>query len=926
MITSSRNNVLAVISILALAPARAEVNDEIRTLAEAYNVPQTFVIQCKKTAAEVSKPAFNTTLVECLNSYDPEKHLEHIDVYGRYIGLQVSEITGRHHLDKNFIENMPRNTGDINDVISLLPGVQSSENALQASNAGEIRAKLLSISGGQPWQTGFYLDGLNFNSRQDPGSAEDDISTINAVSGAPQTYTVSSDIVESIEVYNNNIPARFGFFSGGVVDVEGLSAFNPLAPSIALSARSTNSNWGSFHLLNGFDNEDNDNSEFDTSVPLEDQVPVYKINSYSLLASHKINNHHGFIISSNYMKSEISDISLQKLVETERENLNVLVKYSMRDTWINKLDWSIIYAPYQNHNLITDVKDSAYTIDGGGIGSILSLSEDFDWGRWRVKLSANYSDNSRKSPSHYYLWQQAKGVEWGENDPNNLGSDISYSKSGGYGNLDNTQLSTSIENTFDFEVVNIFGRSHHIQTGVSWLKDKLTRVRKQDSYYYNSPVLYSTSDINNPLNCSGYHSDCIEISYAISLEQLTEQLGGEIDFTNPDHVQAYSDNVLSTSQYFQTRRVHSAEDIDVGINQYSAFIEDQFDIGLAEFRVGLRYDYDDFFQRHNIAPRLSAGIDIFDTGNSLLVLGLNRYYDAGLLTYKVKELERPYYEQYRPIQNGYLQGWTLSSDDSDYRYRYENVTTPYNDEAVLGWKQSTDYFGTFALNYVYRWQKDQLARAGESILDSDGYRYVYQNNSGKGTSERISLSWNAKYNRHSLWANISHTQNQRNNNDYDSSIDDVPLDELVWYEDEVITKDQLTRINTNFSRPITANMGWSIHWDRRFTASIIAAYSGSYNSAVNTGGNRVTDTLTKACQQCASYNLTVPQYKKVSFKSRTLVNLAVTADLSTQPLGNFQFRLDVNNLFNSRTYTVIPGDSGIEVGRKIWLGVKYVYD
>ena len=106
-----------------------------------------------------------------------------------------------------------------------------------------------------------------------------------------------------------------------------------------------------------------------------------------------------------------------------------------------------------------------------------------------------------------------------------------------------------------------------------------------------------------------------------------------------------------------------------------------------------------FFKQHNIAPRLSAGIDVFDNGN-LLVLGLNRYYDAGLLTYKIKELKRPYYVQYRPIQNGYLQGWTLSSDDSDYRDRYQDVTTPYNDEATIGWKQSTALFGTFSINYV----------------------------------------------------------------------------------------------------------------------------------------------------------------------------------------------------------------------------------
>jgi hypothetical protein len=928
MITSIQRCILSVIILTStiLAPARAADVSTIETLAKAYKVPDDFVIQCQESAAKIKQKAFNTSLQECLNNYNPEKYIERIDVYGRYIGLQVPEITGRYILDKNFIDSMPRNTGDINDLILLLPGVQGSENALKASNTGEIRAKLLSISGGQPWQTGFYLDGLNFNSRQDPGSAEDNISSINEVSGAPQTFNVNSDIVESVEVFNNNIPAKFGFFSGGVVDIEGLDAFNSFAPSLSLSYRTTDSNWGSFHLLNGFDSEDNDDSEFDTIVPLEDQVPIYKTNSYSFLASNKINDNHGLLLSGNFLKSEISDISLQQLVESERENINFLVKYSMRNTWIEKLDWSILYAPYQDHNFLSNVKDSSFTIDGGGIGSILRVSNGFTWGQWETELSVNYSDNSRKAPSHYYLWQQAKGLEWGVNDPNNLGSDVSYSKSGGFGNLDKTQLTTKFKHQVDFDSIDLFGTTHYLQTGISWIRDRLTRIRDQDSYYYNSSVLYSTSDADNPLNCSGYQLDCIGITYGMPLEQLTEQLGGNIDFTNPEHVQAYSDNVLTTPQYFQARIVYGAEDIDVNIDQYSTFIEDQFDWGRAEFRLGLRYDYDDFFKRHNVAPRLSTGIDVFNTGNSLFVLGLNRYYDAGLLTYKVKELARPYYVQYRPIQNGYLQGWVLSSDDSDYRYRYENVKTPYNDEAVIGWKQSTEYFGTFALNYVYRWQKEQLARAGESILDTDGYRYAYQNNSGKGTSERISLSWSAKYGRNSLWANMSHTQNQRNNNDYDSSIDDVPLDELVFYDNELITKDKLTRINSNFSRPITANMGWTIDWEKRFTASLTANYVAGYTSAVSTGASETTDTLTTACDQCASYNLTVPFYKKVNFKARTLINVAMTSYISTDNLGDMQVRLDINNLFNSRTHTVIPGDSGIEVGRKIWLGIKYNYD
>lgn len=905
-------------------------------LKQCYIFSSTCCLLVTLAPAKVMADNLDVTTTETTQQNQIKKEVEHnierIDVYGRYVGLEVPEISGRFHLDKTFIENMPRGSGDINDLILLLPGVQGSEDSLSVSKAGEISAKLLSISGGQPWQTGFYMDGMNFNSRQDPSNTGSSDTSINDVYGAPQTYTVNSDIVDSIAVFDNNIPARYGYFSGGVVDVEGLNAFSSYAPSISVGYRRTQSSWGSFHLIDGFSDTGSD-AAVDNTLTLSEQIPVYDIESRTLIAKQTFNQHHGLLISANHVHSTIADVSLQQFVDTERVNTNLLVKYSMRDILIDRLDWSVIYAPYQNHNLLTNVKDSEFTLDGGGVSSVLALQQDFAWGRWQSELSANYSKNSRQAPSHYYIWYQAKGVEWGRYDPTNASQDIndsndngvSFSKSGGYGDLDKTQLSTSLSSDISLDSIVLFNVEHDLNIGAGWVRDALERNRPQDSFRYNAPILYSASDFTAPLNCSGYADDCIGISYAIPLEQLAMQLGGSIDFSNPEHVFAYSNNVLTTPQYFQARNVYGAELINVDINQFYLYAEDNVEWGRATFRVGLRYDYDDFFKQHNLAPRLSVGIDVFNDNNSLFVMGVNRYYDAGLLTYKIRELARPYYVQYRPIQNGFLQGWTLSSDDSDYRYRYQDVTTPYNDEVMFGWKQATQQWGTFSLNYIYRWQRNQLARAGESFVADDGYRYANQDNSGKGTSERLTLSWSAQFGAHSLWANFSHTQNYRNNNDYDSEVDDVPTDELVYYEGEVITKDQLTRINTNFSRPITAKLGWTNTWSNDFVSSLTATYSGSYSSAVTSGSSVSTDILQQNCSTCAAYNLVIPFYRKVNFADRVLVDAAFHYTLNTANYGELRLSIDVNNVFNRRTYLITPGASGIETGRQIWLGVKYSY-
>lgn len=918
-----------------LDEAKPSPNDShIKTIAERYDVEPEKARFCLRATDDTNDL---DKLAACLVSEQDGKKIEQIEVVGRYIGLQIPEVAGKHYLDKSFIDAMPRTTGDINDLIVLLPGVQSAEGALSAENAGEIRAQTLSISGGQPWQTGFFLDGISYNSRQDPGAFDRSIASVNDVTGAPQTFNVNADIVDNIQVFDNNIPARYGYFSAGVVDVEGLSAFSSAGPTLNFSYRGSQSDWGQFHLINGFETQAQSNSEIDV-IPLpEDQVPIYKKDSFSFVSRVRINDHHGFMLSANYLKSEVSDVSLQEFVQTKRENTNVLVKYSMRDLWVDSLDWSVMIAPYENSNLLPNVKDSQFTISGGGLASVISVKENFDTGRLDVELSVNESDNSREAPRHYYLWTQAKGVEWGQNDPTNITRNFSLSAQGGYGDIEKTQRTYNLNIDFYADTFSLFGLIHEIDTGFSWMRDELNRTRKNDSYYYNSSTVYATTLDGPQLNCSGYTIDCIPLTYSLPIEQIIAELGGEIDFSDPDDVQAYSNYVVTTPQYFKSRIVYGAEDIDAAINQFSAYVQDSFTVGKLEINAGLRYDYDDFFARHNVAPRFSAGYDIFGEGNTLAVFGVNRYYDAGLLTYRMRELERPYYVEYRPISNGALQGWQRSSEDSDVRYRYADVSTPYNDEVVLGWKQATDYFGTFALNYVYRWQRDQLARAGQTVLDEEGYRIAFQNNSGEGTSERISLSWSAQYDIHSLWANVSYTQNTRNNNDYDNIIDDVPVDELVWLEfsqsrvidnrlvsGEVISKEQLNRSNTNFSRPITGNAGWTAEWNNSFTTSATVSYTGSYTSAVFTGGYKNTGEIVKACVECEAVSLELPRYENVSFKSRALVDISASYRIPlSKEYGALTLRVDVSNALNSRTYLITPGRSGVETGRKIWLGLNY---
>jgi len=371
--------------------------------------------------------------------------------------------------------------------------------------------------------------------------------------------------------------------------------------------------------------------------------------------------------------------------------------------------------------------------------------------------------------------------------------------------------------------------------------------------------------------------------------------------------------------------VTPSEQIDVSLNKAALYATDVITWKQFDFHFGVRYDYDDFFKNHNIAPRLSMGYDVFNDGNTLLTAGLNRYYDAGLLAYKIKEQQKFAYREYRPIQNGYLQAWLPSSYTGNFRYIFDDVKSPYDDEIALGLRHATENFGNLSLKYVKRFKRDQLARNEETNLHNDGYKYITMENTGTGESERYSLSWDAKFGDHSLWANISYSENSESNTDYTATPDNTPIESLVYYKDQIISLSELNTIKANFGRPVAANFGWNTFWTDNLSTGLTATYSGSYTTAVLGSGSEVIG-VESECSGCESINTAIPIYKDYEYKARVMVSLNTSWEYQITQKQSLQLRVDISNLFNARTYSIIEGKSGVEPGRMFWLGVTYNYE
>lgn len=859
---------------------------------------------------DLAKNADQATKEACL--------LERIEVKGRFLGFEVPEVVGRVFLSRDYIERAPKTSGDINELLTRLAGVQASDEVLDAGQMGEIRARELSISGGQPWQTGFFIDGINFNSRIDPGLSQNSDTREN--DGVAQAFTVNSRLVEQVTVYDSNIPAEYGSFSGGVVDIKTRSPRNFDGSTFGFEYRTAADRLGDYHLI-----EEN----LDRRDDLTSKIPNYDIQDVGFYGVYKINNNHSLLLDASYTESRIDVLSLNQFVGTYRENLNVLLKYTATNLGVDRQDFILTYAPYQNDSIITHTLGSSQSIDQGGYAAQWQLEHDFAAVSWQSTFAYSTSDNSKQGAPHLKPWAQAKGRSWGELDPGNdveFPSYLPISKEGNYGSLEKSQQDLSWRQKLLFDPLQWGSVHHQWQLGTDLEQQQLSRLRKQVHYSYGAAQIYSSN--NAPLNCNGFYSDCLELALAMPLPELAASLGGKIDFSNPQHLAAYEANVVTTAQYFNFRQVYAPEDLQLEVKQAALFASDQIEWGKLQLNAGLRYNYDDFFKNHNLAPRLSAGYSLNQQGNQLLSLGLSRYYDANLMTYRLRELETPFYSEYRPLIQGVVQNWFSSSFDSDYRYRYTNLRTPFNDELSLSYKIATDQFGTYALKAVKRWKKDQLAGSGDPIKDNDGYLYREQDNSASGTYERLSLSWHHSIDIHSLWANFSWQDNWASTQSYDDQVDKTALDELValainGLDVQVITLASLNRQNLNFNRPIKFDVGMTSDWFDWFDSALTLSYVDGYTTIEQNSWTYRYQLNNQGCAGCELTYLTLPVYSQVEKRPRLLTDLSLRFKVMDAAAGRLLLTADFNNVMNQRTYLIGEGANGVERGRQVWLGLKY---
>lgn len=778
--------------------------------------------------------------------------------------------SGKTIISEKDLESLPTNNGDMNEILKILPSVTFTSDSQSSEKAGEIRPGKLSINGAKSYENNFLIDGISNNSLLDPN--ETNSFNANNVEGHPQEIFLNTDILRSIDIYTSNVPAEYGQFTGGVIDAKTKRAeFNF---SGKVSARYTSDKFTQFHI----DNE----TDFDFSENVSRLQPQFEKISYDLLLNSKITEDTAFYIN---LARRTSNIPFLYFGETENETRKSATNYIKLTHYFNDkqiLDVSYMDSPYESKQFLPTVKDSNFTTKGGGKKLIVDLESNLNNGKLLTKFSYGESQNSKKSPNNFYSWAVTKNKPWG------LYNDSSYSAEGGHGSLKKLQKTAFLKSDFKFKPLNIINTQHQFKTGLEIQHIYALKHRPTDYHGYKT---FKGQHALTNLRCNGAES-CIE-----------------------------------RDQFASYRTTKEASKKEASINNMYLYFQDSFKVKQLYTRLGLRYDYNDFLNNHDISFRSFAKLDITNQKKYFISAGLNRYYSNNLLSYKLKQAGTDYYTSYRSSTNTIIDGqkvitpddWSISSRAIGYQNIHKNIKTPHKDELSIGIETKLP-LGNFNLEYIYREGNNEFTRYKSPILD-DGYFYYYLLNDGTSKFSSVTFSWDKTWQKHKLNFNFRRTlESQTNHKDYDDSADEYSSETEIFYNGQVRN---LSDFSNTSAIPDTAKLSYSYSPTDTLNIGIFTNYKPKKKLFVKLRELTIYTEINSDKDNNKEYRRLPTYYHQTQEESLTF-NLRASY-LQKTTIGDIKLTVDINNVFDH----IIPIENGKNeylLGRQFWLGLSYAWD
>jgi len=765
-------------------------------------------------------------------------------------------------LDGKLLRRLPQGNGTLTELLQIFPDVQLSDSFNSSKSGGEIRQPGVSISGGKIYQNNFLIDGIGNNSLLDPAGSS--TNQIQEIVGHPFERSLRSTLIDKVTIYDSNVPARFGGFTGGVIDAKIRQPGQVFAGT--LHYRTTHSDWTKLHFSASDQAAINSGGRSDLQTK-------YRKESYGLILDLPLTPTLGLLLNGEELISTIPRPYLNGTANAQRRQREGLAKLAWDPNPADHIELSFSTTPYRDQRFTRTVRDSDLTVDNDASVLQSSWTHFSDIGETRLAAAYRHSRQRRDAPQHFRNWAVTDSKDWGRF------FDSDNSAEGGFGDLEKNQQSFELNGSFELEPV-VFGRSDHsFSSGVELTRTHANFERLQTSYVYQGARL--SADIL----CGVNSFDCVE-----------------------------------NEQFFTERLVYGAGKSRADINQSTLFVEDLARLGRLELRPGLRLEYNDLMEQANLAPRLAASYDLFGNRETLLSAGLNRYYGKTLLTAKLREAKQPFRTESRAAFRNRPLAWEPNAVQGVNLTRFSELDTPYSDELALGIDQAL-YGGRLSLKYVLREGKDELTTS-YSPLQPDGLRRFTFNNLGRSHHESYRMTWERNWDEHMLSLNATYQETRSNHDDYDDQYGQEIGNGQLWYQGQLISRSELP--GSDYNRPLRMNLTYVATLPKGFSFTNITRFRSGYRSIENTGETQQIPGSEARPDPFTGELIFETRDVYAETRYGHVVTFDWTLAWQSPPWHgqSVQLTLEANNLFNARSRTAGTTEA-YELGRQFWVEAQY---
>lgn len=769
-------------------------------------------------------------------------------------------------LSSEDIEDMVTGNGDVPSLLKTNPNVKVIENK---SDPSSIEPAKIEINNAKYYQNNFLLDGLSVDSLLDPNS----YNSIDDVKGNESEIFLDLDLIESIKVLDSAISAKYGSFSGGVIDVK---LKNPSAShKFKIKYRHTSDKLTNIHAPK------------DASSASR---PKFEKHSLNATYSGGINESNGVIASYSTKYGKRPTRYMEGYKDVKNSSSNVLLKFLhyLKDDGIAGL--AIVYSPYENKAITGRyVKDGDYTSKGGGVSLKFNFDKDINLWGLNYNLSIKQSQNSRSTDNSYLKhWRKTNTKDWGRTSV--VGKSVSTE--GSWGDIEKTQKSILTNLRLQKK-----SNGNVFLTGLEANFIRGNYKRNEELFVYSEPQTISS------IRCNGYTQDCIQ----------REQFFQRRDIYQKEDVSA---DMFMFASYIEDLYQTNYADLSLGLRlDYNDYLKN---IDLAP-RTRLELH---FFDKKT---RIFFGANRY-YAKSFLSNKLREARTPYKSEYRSK-LSNELNSSMVPPDKINPTVWNMSADKGSDKYVFSSLKTPYTDEGMIGLSQ-TFANNTIRLKFVDRKAKKQFtSHKGKmkKFTRPDGVKAYYyprfMTNNGETTTKIYTLSIdnaNPIEILHSSFGysfSVGKMESNTNFISYDSDDEQELL--YVVYKGKVRDKQDVQ----NYQQPSTYSLVlkhkvknidlFSIGW--LLNSTLFISYVPPYTKPSSSGKTQeeVIDGETQI----------LPVFEDERINDAKNLDLRISLNATISKDQRVRITADILNLLDD----VSDNSSSYELGRQFWLGVEYSF-